>query len=277
MSLALDDIKNFVKISETLNITRASEILGMSQPTLSYSLKRLEKEIGSKLIVRLKNGIQLTKTGEEFKKRAYQLILNWEDAQNILTEDNQEVKGEFSIGIHPSVALYCLGPILNSLLTKFPLINFDLQHGLSREMVNKVINWEIDFAIAINPIEHPDLVIKELGKDIVTLFKTKKSNDKIICDPSLAQSQFVLKKMKSAKIQYSGFIHSSNLEVITSLTAQGLGIGLLPSRVAAAHSKLEKLTHAPEFKDSICLVYRKDKHQNYISKKIIRNLREVKI
>ena len=56
MSLALDDLKNFITVTETLNVTRASEILGMTQPALSYSLKRLEREFGTELFIRLKNG-----------------------------------------------------------------------------------------------------------------------------------------------------------------------------------------------------------------------------
>ena len=44
MSLMMDDVKYFIAVSETLNITRASEIIGISQPALSYAIKRLENE-----------------------------------------------------------------------------------------------------------------------------------------------------------------------------------------------------------------------------------------
>ncbi|MFM6928150.1 MAG: LysR family transcriptional regulator, partial [Bdellovibrio sp.] len=46
MSLIMDDIKYFLTISETLNVTRAAAIIGISQPALSYSMKRLENELG---------------------------------------------------------------------------------------------------------------------------------------------------------------------------------------------------------------------------------------
>lgn len=277
MGLALDDIKSFLVITETLNVTRASELLGMTQPTLSYSLKRLENELGAPLIVRLKNGVQLTKSGEEFKKRAKQLILHWEEAQNIFQEDSKDVSGEFSLGIHPSVALFALNPILDKIFKEYPHLNFKLVHGLSREMLGKVINWEIDFAVVINPIQHPDIVIKELGKDVVTLFKTTKAKDKLIYDPALLQSQSILKKIQKLKIGNEGHIHSGNLEVIRSLAANGSGIGLLPTRVAKANPKLRAIAGAPEFKDRICLVYRKDKHQNSLSAKIIHIMRSISL
>lgn len=277
MSLALDDIKSFITISETLNITRASEILAMSQPTLSYSLKRLEKELGTNLIVRLKNGVKLTKLGEEFLKKAKRLVLNWEEAQNIFHQDSSQIQGEFSIGVHPSVAIYTINPLLNKVFKTYPNLNFKLIHGLSREMLNKVINWEIDFAIVINPIEHPDLVIKELGKDIVTLFKSSKSLDKLIYDPALLQSQAIRKKLSKLKLENEGHIHSGNLEVVRSMTENGLGIGLLPTRVTKAARNIKKIPHAPEFKDKICLAYRKEKHQNSISEEIIKIFRSISL
>jgi DNA-binding transcriptional LysR family regulator len=49
MSVAMDDIKYFITVSETLNITRASEIIGISQPALSYAIKRLEDGLGGKV------------------------------------------------------------------------------------------------------------------------------------------------------------------------------------------------------------------------------------
>lgn len=276
MSLALDDIKNFIAVTETLNVTRASEILGMTQPALSYSLKRLEREFGTELFIRLKNGVQLTKTGEEFYARAKKLILLWEDSQKIFKDDTNS-DAEFSIGIHPSVGLYSLDKFLPRVFHNFPGLSFKLVHGLSREMANRVISWEVDFAIVINPIQHPDLVIKELGKDTVTLFSTENPVPKLIYDPALAQSVFILKNLTKAKIKLSGHIHSGSLEVIAKLASQGLGYALLPSRVAASYPELKPVDNAPKFNDKICLVYRREKHNNSISQEILKAIREASI
>lgn len=277
MALSLDDIKNFLVVSETLNITRSSEILGISQPALSYSVKRLEREFGSDLVIRLKNGVQLTKTGQEFYKRAKKLILFWEDSQKIFTSHEKQVSGEFSIGIHPSVAIYSLNKFMPSLLKIYPMLNFKLIHGLSREMSQKVINWEIDFAIAINPIEHPDLVINNLGKDDMTLFSAGHCFNKLIFDPQLTQSLFILKKLFKSKLAFDGHIHSSNLEVIAKLASDGLGYGLLPTRVAKNYQNLKPLKNAPKFNDKICLIYRKERHKNPVSKNLIKHIKEASI
>lgn len=277
MAMNIDDLKYFRKICETLNVTRASEAIGISQPALSYSLKRLEGEIGADLIIRKKNGVELTKLGEEFYKRSLNLIIEWENIQTLMTSDNKEARGEYSIGIHPSVALFSLDKFLPKLIEEFPNIDFKLVHGLSREMTEKVISWEVDFGIVVNPIRYPDLVIKELCKDIVTIFYKKGCQNKLIFDPDLAQTQDILKRFKIKKELMEGRILSRSLEVIGSLVAKGMGYGVLPSRVARLHPNLIELDQAPLFHDKICLIYRPEKHKNKVSKRIIELIKQAKI
>lgn len=272
MSLVLDDVKYFITVSETLNVTRASEKIGISQPALSYAIKRLERELGGDLLIRLKNGIQLTKLGEEFLKRARRLVYEWEEAQNLVSSEGDVAQGSYTFAIHPSVALYSLKSFMPELQEEYPSLSINFIHGLSREMTEKVISWEADFGIVVNPIKHPDLVIKRLCQDEVSIFHTKNAKNKLILDASLSQSQYILKKV-ARKINFEGQINSENLEVVASLTSLGLGHGLLPTRVANQYQGLKKLKSAPIFKDEICLIYRPEKHRNKISKRIIEILK----
>lgn len=268
MSLMMNDIKYFITVSETLNITRASEIIGMSQPALSYAVIRLEKELGGQLIIRLKNGIQLTKLGEEFKQRARRLLYEWEQARNLAKPELGLIQGSYTIAAHPSVALYTLECFMPKIQVDFPKLDFNFIHGLSREMTEKVISWEADFGIVVNPINHPDLVITNLYNDEVTIFSVENAPDKLIYDQNLAQSQYILKKI-GKKSYFNGVLSSANLEVVAKLTSLGLGYGLLPTRVASQYNHLKKLKDAPIFRDKICLIYRPEKHKNPVSKKII--------
>lgn len=268
MSLMMNDIKYFITVSDTLNITRASEILGMSQPALSYAVIRLEKELGGQLIIRLKNGVQLTKLGEEFKQRARRLLHEWVQAQNLVNSELGLIQGSYTIASHPSVALYTLECFMPKIQVDFPQLDFNFIHGLSREMTEKVISWEADFGIVVNPINHPDLVITNLCNDEVTIFYAENAPDKLIYDQNLAQSQYILKKI-GKRASFKGALSSANLEVVAKLTSLGLGYGLLPARVASQYNHLKKLKDAPIFKDKICLIYRPEKHKNPVSKKII--------
>lgn len=272
MSLLLDDIKYFIAASDTLNITRASEIIGISQPALSYSIKRLENKLGGSLFIRLKNGIQLTKLGEEFKQRSHRLIYEWEQVQNIAHPESGLIQGNYTIALHPSVALYALQYFMSKLQADFPKLDFNFIHGHSREMTEKVISWEADFGLVVNPIQHPDLVIIKLSTDEVSIFYAENAQNKLIYDRKLAQSQYILKEI-NRKVAFNGVINSTSLEVIAKLTALGLGYGILPTRVTYQYTHLKKLNDAPVFRDEICLVYRPEKHNNPVSKKIIEIIR----
>ncbi|MCP4912458.1 MAG: LysR family transcriptional regulator [Oligoflexia bacterium] len=272
MSLMMDDVKYFITASETLNITRASEIIGISQPALSYAIKRLENELGGQLLIRLKNGIQLTKLGEEFKVRSRRLVYEWEQAQNLANPETGLIQGSYTFAIHPSVALYALEFFIPKLQSDFLGLDFKFTHGLSREMTEKVISWEADFGIVVNPIKHPDLVIRKLYNDEVTIFYTKDAQDKLIYDQNLAQSQYILKKLGKKK-NFSGEINSGNLELVAKLTALGLGYGLLPATIASQYDNLKRLSGSPIFKDEICLIYRAEKHNNTVSKRIIETIK----
>lgn len=268
----MDDIKYFITVSETLNITRASEIIGISQPALTYVVKRLERELGGQLFIRLKNGMQLTKLGEEFKKRSRKLLYEWEQAQNIINSDSELLTGSYTFAIHPSVALYVLEPFITKLHDAFPGLTFNFIHGLSREMTEKVISWEADFGIVVNPIEHPDLVISKLCQDEVSIFHSKNAPLRLIYDSNLSQSELIIKKLGKKNV-FDCSLNSSNLEVVAKLTSLGIGYGILPARVASQYDHIKRFKEAPSVKDEICLIYRPEKHTNRTSKKIIEIIR----
>ena len=272
MALMIDDVRYFIKVSEVLNITKASQMIGVSQPTLSYAIKRLEHYLGGELLIRLKNGIQLTKLGEEFKRRAYHLLHEWEQVQNLTLSSSGLSQAKYTIAIHPSVALYTIPSFMPALQYELPSLNVSFIHGLSREMTEKVIHWEADFGIVVNPLQHPDLVISKLFQDEVTIFYGQHAQHKLIYDNNLAQSQHILKKIYN-QMTFDGIVHSANLEVVAKLTSLLFGYGILPARVATQYEHLKKLKNAPTFKDEICLIYRPEKHNNSTSKKIIHILK----
>ena len=59
-----NDLIDFIELSNTLNFSRASERIGISQPSLSTAIKRLEQAIGAELFIRGKNGVSLTQAGK---------------------------------------------------------------------------------------------------------------------------------------------------------------------------------------------------------------------
>jgi len=265
------DITYFLEIAKAGNITRAAQRLGVAQPSLSLAIRRLEGSLGEQIFTRTKKGVYLTPAGNELLKHSKNLLDYWEVVKSHALTVTNEIKGKLSLGCHPSVGLYSLKNFLPEVLRGNPHLEISLKHDLSRKITDEIINFRIDMGIVVNPIKHPDLVIRKLCEDEVTLWSIKAEKGKessvldykngtavIICDPELIQAQTVIKKLKSKRIGYSRVLASNSLENITNLCAKGAGIGIIPTRVVNTCNwpELRRVANAPVFKDEIALIYR---------------------
>ncbi|MCO5141801.1 MAG: LysR family transcriptional regulator [Oligoflexia bacterium] len=272
------EIQYFIESARTGNLSRAAERLGISQPALTMALRKLEHSVGCELFHRSKKGVRLTKQGTLFLQEAQGILENWERLTQSLRESDKNVKGTYSIGCHPSVALYSLPQTLPKLLTEHPELSFNLVHDLSRKIAEKVISGDLDIGIVVNPVRHPDLVIRPICQDQVR-FWTSKSETKInrvasekrvlLAQPELNQVQHLLRK---SKISFSRIVTSSNLEVIASLANAGSGVAILPTRVAELWPNLKPLQEFPTFQDEVALLYREENRRSLAFKELVQRI-----
>ena len=156
------ELNYFVEIASTLNISRAAERLGISQPSLSLAVKRLEDAVGVDLLIRSKSGVNLTRAGQKFVAQARQLLDEWDRLSSEAIRGESQLTGRYVIGCHPSVALYSLPHFLPDLLREYPEVEIKLSHSLSRQVTDDVIGFKVDFGIVNRPW-HP-----EFGREIIT-------------------------------------------------------------------------------------------------------------
>src|SRR3990167_432632 len=263
------ELEYFLDVSNTLNLSRASERLGISQPSLSLAVKRLEQSVGTPLFVRHKHGVTLTQSGKQLVLHARQLLQYWENTKSQALASQQEVQGYFTLGCHSTIAIYMVSGFLADLLENHPKLEIHLKHDISRRITEQVINLSIDIGIAVNPFRHPDLIIRKLCDDEVTFWVGEGAREIqdirskqaiILCEPDLTQTQSLLKKCKKLGVMPERIMTMNSLEVVANLTANGCGIGILPSRVAKAMypDKLKRVPKAPVYSDEVCLVYRNE-------------------
>jgi len=280
MMRSASELQYFLEVAKTKNLSRAAERVGISQPALSLAIQRLEHSLGVPVLIRSKTGVQLTKSGERLVGSARTLLNEWEKLRGETLRAEEEVRGTFKIGCHPSVALYTTGHYFHQLLSEYPNLELTLVHDRSSKIAEEVISFKIDFGIVVNPPPHPDLVIKHLFNDEVTTWvgpkKTTMQNLKsgggvLIHDPSVLQTESLLRKMSRKGMKYSRLVTCSNFEVIMKLVSDGSGVGVIPTRVAKLIPTLG-LKHSnpkgPIFLDKICLIYRADAQKSKASKTI---------
>jgi len=272
------ELTYFLEIAEALNLSRAAERIGVSQPALTLAVRRLEDAFGHKVLIRGKTGVRLTKAGEKLAYQSRILMGEWEKIKGDSTREEHEVSGRYTLGCHPSVAMYTLPYFMPQLFKEFPKLNINLAHASSRKINEDIISFRIDFGIVVNPVPHPELIIKNLYEDAVTLWVAPKAlKNVLICEPDLPQTTNILQQLAKGKTSFERVIHSSSLEVITGLVSKGIGVGILPTRVATRLKEYNLKLFDPSifFADKICLVYRPDVQKSGASKMLAKRIFEL--
>lgn len=275
------ELHYFNELCFTLNFSRASERLGISQPSLSQAIKRLELFIGTPLFIRIKTGVKLTKAGCQLHKHTNELITLWERVKSESLASCHEVQGSLTIGCHPTVARHILPTLLPDFVAQYPHLEISLVHDLSRKIVEGVINMAVDVGIVVNPVRHPGIVLKKLYNDEVGFWQADtyhwsfEKGGTIICDPELMQTQQVLSMLREQGRSNYRLLTSSNLDVIASLVACGTGIGILPSSVVKIVTPaLKPVLDMPSYQDEIYLAYRPEQRDIMALKILIKAIKE---
>ena len=280
MDINPTDLRYFFEVAEALNISRAAERLNVGQPTVSQAIQRIERILGVQLFDRFKTGVKLTHSGKKLLVDGRSAIEVWERMHSAAQSAENSIEGRYSIGCHTAVALYTLSRFMKPLLANHPKLEINLKHGLSREIAADVIDFKTDFGLVMNPIRHPDLVIRHLCEDRVSCWKAKMGGqgleDTLIFDPALSQSQSLLKKIGKV-LEINRQVTSGSLEVIANLTASGCGIGILPGRIAALHPNLVPVAGSPWILDRLALIYRADRRLTASSKVIAESIVTLKL
>jgi DNA-binding transcriptional LysR family regulator len=268
------EITHFLEVYSTKHFTRASIKLGITQPTLTQSIFRLEEKLGTELFHRTKQGCIPTRTAGIFYDKATHLRELWADLSIKVTASNQNLSGIFRVGCHQSVGTYTLPKFLNALAKQAPEIEIRLHHDWSRKIAEKIIHYEIDLGFVVNPVRHPDLVLKKIGTDRVGFWKAKAVHypkTRIFADANLAQVRELLGKKNAPKYKDWQVIETSSLELIRSLVLSGAGIGVLPERIAKLDgSELELVDSSlPVQQDEIYMIYRMDTLRSVAGKALI--------
>lgn len=130
--MELRTLRYFLAAAQEENITRAADILRVTQPTLSRQIMDLEKELGTTLMLRGKNGLTLTDDGIFFRQRAEEIVELADRLERSFVERNVDASGLISIGASESVGSRLFAKLIKQFSDKYPLVQFHLYNGDGR-------------------------------------------------------------------------------------------------------------------------------------------------
>lgn len=140
-------LRYFLAVAKEENISRAAEILYITQPTLSRQLIELEEELGKKLFIRGTRKITLTEEGMLLKKRAEEIISLIEKTEAEVSSSDESISGEIYIGGGESEGIRIVAQAAKQLQKEYPNIKYYLSSGNAEDIVEKLDKGLFDFGI----------------------------------------------------------------------------------------------------------------------------------
>ncbi len=274
----LNHLRYFQTIVECGSLTAAARQLGLSQPTLTVAVRKLEERFGTTLLLRNPRGVSVTSTGQELLNHINEVFDALDRAEQRIFGLERDDVGAFVIGCHESLGAYFLPGFMPGFLNQAPQIQITLWNGSSDAVFQAVIGRTVHFGIIVNPLPHPDLVMVELFEDAMDLFVAAEADQGASMPEALArlrrgplifagriqQARLLIDQLSGRDALPERLLSCGDLELVKSLTLGGLGVGVLPRRVAAygQPGRLRRLhPELPSVPDRIFLVYRADMHR----------------
>lgn len=259
----IHQLRTFVTVAREGSITRASEILHLSQPAVSAHIKAIEDSLGLSLFERSARGMSLTHDGRRLLEKAEQTLA----AHQALLAEAARVKGRTAgklvLGAGRNSSELSIARLIAQVSERLPELELSVQDGGSHQILERILRGELDAGCYNEPGEPPrELRAHELSRfgvcvaaapglvapaqkrdfralaELPWIFPTASS-----CCGTAAKALFEAQQIRPARI-----IDVDRESMTRSLVESGAGVGLLhreTATLAQAEGELEVLYETP--------------------------------
>lgn len=247
--MAVSQEKIFVLAAELGSLTEAAEKLGCTQSNASHAISALEKEFGFQVLIRNRQGVKLTREGEEILPWVRAVCEKRDALQNKLKAVRGAEAGKLRLGAFTSVAVHWLPGILKEFQARHPGIGFELLNGDYHDVDEWLSKGEVDAAfirlpsslncdffplyqdrlMAILPLDHPKAALDRFpmraveGESFISLLESS-DHDSI---RTLRDAGFSPQVRFTTKDDYA----------LIAMVEKGLGISIVPELLLEGHGE----------------------------------------
>jgi LysR family hydrogen peroxide-inducible transcriptional activator len=238
----LKDVAYFLALTERGSFREAADACGVSQPTLSVQLAKLEGELGVQLVERGGKGARLTPAGERAVGPANRLMQAMGELRAACADSTGALTGTFHLGIIPTSGAYLLPLILPVVRKTHPDVKLFIREEWTADLLRKLARGDLDAAIVSLPIDEPALSTVEL---FVEPFKAIVPSDHPLAKrdhigpADLATADMLLLEhghcLRGQTTDYCDLRHrpvfdqATGIESLRQMVAAGLGVAVLPA------------------------------------------------
>lgn len=208
--MEIRQLKYFITIAEAKNYSRAAESLFVTQPTLTLSMQKLEREFDTKLFDQSGNGLQLTDAGLFLYENGLEIVESFDSLINHMHDQNNPTKESIRVGLTVLSAMQFMEQI-SRFIAKNQNVEVRLIQNGSKKLQNMLVNNEIDFGILSFPLLEPSIELLPLKNT-----STQGYNVSVVMpadNPLSSRQSISFKELKNEK-----FISLSNDYMLGQLT-----------------------------------------------------------
>lgn len=156
--MTLDQLKVFVTVADQLHVTKAAQILSMTQSAASASIAALEARCGAKLFNRVGRHIELTQAGRLFLVEAKAVLMRVKQADAMLAELSGLQRGHLKLYASQTIASYWLPAYLHRFRALYPQVTLELAIGNTSQVTQAVVAGTADLGFIEGEADDPVLV-----------------------------------------------------------------------------------------------------------------------
>ena len=252
--MELRHLKYFVAVAEELHFSRAAERLHVAQPPLSQQIRKLEDELGVRLLERTRRRVQLTDAGRTVLEEARRTL---SQADRVLSAARSAAEGSVGflrVGFSSSAPYTTLPAVLRAFRSRFPGVALSLFERSTEEQVGMLTAGALDVGFVRRPI--PDapksMMVRTILHEPLILAMPQEHRlrrQRSIPIRSLAGEPFVFFPRQAAPGLYdeiialcrrNGFVpriaqEAVQMQTIVSLVSAGLGVAIVPASMRHLH------------------------------------------
>ena len=243
--MTLQHLKIFIAVCRDGGVTAAAEKLYISQPAASQAVKELERHYGVRLFDRSGRRLRITPAGERMYREALGIVSGLEDMEAALR--NWETAGRLRIGSSITIGTELLPELVRELRRQFPELSVYVLVNSSEVIEQRLLDNELDIAVIEGEVHSDALTFRAFLSDELGVYcheddplgkKRAASIGDIAAAPLLLREpNSAAREMVDALLKVNGLSaapawESTSTHALLNAAACGLGVAILPARLA---------------------------------------------
>ncbi len=167
--LNLNDLSVFVTAAESKSFSEAGRRLRLSQPAVSQTIEKLEKEFGTRLFLRQGRRMQLSETGLALLPMARELLAGASRLTEAMACLHGQTIGEMVVGCSTASGKYLLPGLIASFRKLFPQVRIHVTFYNREPLIEALLTGDIALAVASERLDHRDLELQDFYQDEIIL------------------------------------------------------------------------------------------------------------